>query len=73
MDAANNVWDAPEGRPIWKKIPLRLGLTIGNPESAQRTHACRRSAADHRTMAANAEPPRFRAELNFRPYSLVND
>jgi membrane protein len=28
MDAANNVWDAPEGRPIWKKIPLRLGVTI---------------------------------------------
>jgi membrane protein len=28
MDAANNVWDAPEGRPIWKKIPLRLALTI---------------------------------------------
>jgi membrane protein len=28
MDAANNVWDAPEGRPIWKKIPVRLGVTI---------------------------------------------
>ena len=25
MDASNNVWDAPEGRPIWKKIPVRLG------------------------------------------------
>jgi membrane protein len=28
MDAANNVWDAPEGRPFWKKIPVRLGVTI---------------------------------------------
>src|SRR3954449_5761210 len=28
MDAANNVWDAPEGRPIWKKIPVRLGVTV---------------------------------------------
>jgi len=28
MDAANNVWDVPEGRPIWKKIPVRLAITI---------------------------------------------
>ena len=28
MDAANTVWDAPEGRPIWKRIPLRVGVTI---------------------------------------------
>jgi membrane protein len=28
MDAANAVWDAPEGRPFWKKIPLRLAVTI---------------------------------------------
>src|SRR3954471_20244766 len=28
MDAANNVWDAPEGRPIWKRIPLRLVVTV---------------------------------------------
>src|SRR3954468_18280292 len=28
MDAANNVWDVEEGRPIWKKIPVRLGVTI---------------------------------------------
>ena len=28
MDAANNVWDVPEGRPIWKKIPTRLGITV---------------------------------------------
>jgi membrane protein len=27
MDAANTVWDAPEGRPIWKRIPLRLAVT----------------------------------------------
>src|SRR3954452_17861510 len=28
MDASNNVWDVPEGRPIWKKLPLRLALTL---------------------------------------------
>src|SRR3954465_11747493 len=28
MDASNNVWDVAEGRPIWKKIPVRLGVTI---------------------------------------------
>src|SRR3954451_16650498 len=28
MDAADAVWDAPEGRPIWKRIPVRLGVTI---------------------------------------------
>ena len=28
MDASNNVWDAPEGRPIWKKLPVRLGVTV---------------------------------------------
>jgi membrane protein len=28
MDASNNVWDAPEGRPIWKKIPVRLAVTV---------------------------------------------
>jgi membrane protein len=28
MDASNNVWDAPEGRPIWKKLPVRLGTTV---------------------------------------------
>ena len=28
MDASNNVWDVPEGRPIWKKLPVRLGTTI---------------------------------------------
>src|SRR3954452_17478737 len=28
MDAANAVWDAPEGRPIWKRVPLRLVVTV---------------------------------------------
>src|SRR4051794_27176952 len=28
MDAANTVWDAPEGRPIWKRVPLRLVITV---------------------------------------------
>ena len=28
MRAANAIWDAPEGRPIWKTLPIRLGVTI---------------------------------------------
>ena len=28
MRAANVVWDVEEGRPIWKTLPLRLGLTL---------------------------------------------
>jgi membrane protein len=28
MDASNNVWDVPEGRPIWKKLPVRIGVTV---------------------------------------------
>ena len=28
MDASNSIWDAPEGRPIYKKLPIRLGITI---------------------------------------------
>src|SRR3954462_11992061 len=28
MDASNNVWDVPEGRPIWKKIPVRLAVPV---------------------------------------------
>src|SRR3954464_10519206 len=31
MDAANNVWDAPEGRPIWKRVPLRLVVSCVVP------------------------------------------
>jgi membrane protein len=27
MRAANQVYDVPEGRPMWKVLPLRLGLT----------------------------------------------
>jgi len=27
--AANAIYDVPEGRPIWKTLPLRVGLTIG--------------------------------------------
>lgn len=26
--AANAIWDVDEGRPVWKTIPLRLGITI---------------------------------------------
>jgi membrane protein len=28
MRASNIVWDVEEGRPIWKTIPLRLGITL---------------------------------------------
>lgn len=28
MDASNSVWDAPEGRPIWLKLPVRFGITL---------------------------------------------
>jgi membrane protein len=28
MRAANNVYDVPEGRPVWKTIPVRLGVTV---------------------------------------------
>jgi membrane protein len=28
MRAANRIWDVAEGRPFWKTIPLRLGITI---------------------------------------------
>ena len=28
MRAANSIWDVEEGRPVWKTIPLRLGVTV---------------------------------------------
>jgi membrane protein len=28
MQAANSIYDVPEGRPIWKKLPTRLAITI---------------------------------------------
>jgi len=28
MRAANAIYDVPEGRPVWKKLPIRLGVTI---------------------------------------------
>jgi membrane protein len=28
MRASNVVWDVPEGRPIWKTVPIRLGVTL---------------------------------------------
>ena len=28
MNASNVVYDVPEGRPIWKRLPVRLGVTI---------------------------------------------
>jgi membrane protein len=28
MEAANVIYDVPEGRPIWKRLPIRLGVTF---------------------------------------------
>ncbi len=28
MRASNAIYDVPEGRPLWKRLPIRLGLTI---------------------------------------------
>jgi membrane protein len=28
MKASNDIYDVPEGRPLWKKLPIRLGVTI---------------------------------------------
>src|SRR6266545_2355014 len=28
MRAANAIYDVPEGRPIWKTLPIRLGMTV---------------------------------------------
>jgi membrane protein len=28
MDASNAIWDVEEGRPIWKKIPIRVAVTV---------------------------------------------
>jgi membrane protein len=28
MDASNSIYDAPEGRPIHKKLPIRVGITV---------------------------------------------
>src|ERR671924_2438269 len=28
MRAANAIYDVPEGRPVWKTLPIRIGITI---------------------------------------------
>ena len=28
MRASNTIWDVEEGRPIWKTLPLRIGITL---------------------------------------------
>jgi membrane protein len=28
MRASNSIFDVPEGRPLWKRMPVRLGLTL---------------------------------------------
>jgi membrane protein len=28
MRAANVIWDVPEGRPVWKLLPIRIGVTV---------------------------------------------
>jgi membrane protein len=29
MRASNAIYEVPEGRPVWKTVPLRVGLTLG--------------------------------------------
>ena len=38
MRASNAIYDVPEGRPIWKTLPIRLGVTavIGAAAAGQR-------------------------------------
>ena len=36
MRAANAIWDAPEGRPIWKTLPVRSEL-LSSPSSSLRS------------------------------------
>jgi membrane protein len=28
MHASNAIYDVPEGRPVWKKLPIRIGVTL---------------------------------------------
>ncbi len=28
MRASNSIYDMPEGRPVWKTMPARVGLTL---------------------------------------------
>jgi uncharacterized BrkB/YihY/UPF0761 family membrane protein len=28
MRAANAIYDVPEGRPVWKTLPIRIGVTV---------------------------------------------
>ena len=28
MRASNSIYDMPEGRPVWKTLPVRVGLTL---------------------------------------------
>jgi membrane protein len=28
MRASNAIYEMPEGRPVWKTVPLRVGLTL---------------------------------------------
>src|SRR4029453_19149503 len=28
MRASNAIYDVPEGRPIWKTLPIRIGVTV---------------------------------------------
>ena len=28
MRASNAIYDVPEGRPVWKTLPIRVGVTL---------------------------------------------
>ena len=64
MRASNVIYDVPEGRPIWKTAPIRLGVTLvtmillvasavivvvnGRPSAESRERAQRRFDSGHR-------------------------
>ncbi len=58
MDASNNVWDVPEGRPIWKKIPVRLGDHRRPARPAHRHGAGRRLHRPGRAGVRRPDRPR---------------
>ena len=50
MRASNAIWDVAEGRPIWKTLPLRLGVTARDaaPAGDQRDRGRRHRPAGPR-------------------------
>lgn len=66
MRASNRVWDVEEGRPIWKTLPLRVGVTLAAmallslPASGGVVRAEVRDVEDERGARARARAARRR-------------